>query len=173
MSLDETLKKVERDVERGDLGKARDRLHGLLAEYPDDLSIRRRLGDVYSELRHPAMAGRYWYLEEEKTPDMEAACRAFEAFCGNDPMEMVTCLKFRGDIETLRGTYAGDTLARLQQRSMGRRGRYTKYSEKGGPKKLELSWWEKCFSFGCLALGLVMLVLAIIGVIEVIRWIPD
>jgi hypothetical protein len=64
-----TLQKIEDEIEAGDYGKARDRLHGLLVTYPDDLSIRRRLGDVCWQLQHPAMAGRYWYLEADQTPE--------------------------------------------------------------------------------------------------------
>jgi hypothetical protein len=31
------------------------------------------------------MAGRYWYLEENKTPEMVKACIEFEKSMGNDP----------------------------------------------------------------------------------------
>jgi hypothetical protein len=43
MPIDETLDKVASEIAAGDLGKARDRLHGLLNTYPD-LGLRRRLG---------------------------------------------------------------------------------------------------------------------------------
>lgn len=39
MSLEETLKKVGRDIASGDYGKARDRLHGLIATYPNNLAL--------------------------------------------------------------------------------------------------------------------------------------
>ena len=51
------LTRVLEDIHRGDLGKARDRLHGLVARFPDDLSLRTRLAEVYSELKYPRMAG--------------------------------------------------------------------------------------------------------------------
>ncbi|WP_315906895.1 DUF6584 family protein, partial [Priestia koreensis] len=31
----ETLAKIEQDIKSGDLGKARDRLHGLISTYPN------------------------------------------------------------------------------------------------------------------------------------------
>ena len=98
MPIEKTLKAIDADIAVGDFGKARDRLHGLLATYPDDLALRRRLGDVYWRLQHPAMADRYWYLEENKTPDMIVACAAFEQSFGNDPFHILLALKFRGDV---------------------------------------------------------------------------
>ncbi len=55
-----TLKKIEEDILKNDLGKARDRLHGLISTYPNDLELRKKLGEIYFELKHPSMAGRYW-----------------------------------------------------------------------------------------------------------------
>ena len=74
MPIEETLARIEGEIAAGDLGKARDRLHGLLSTYPADLMLRRKLGDVYWRLQYPEMAGRYWYLVEEKSPQMLEAC---------------------------------------------------------------------------------------------------
>lgn len=38
--------KVDSDMAAGNLGKARDRLHGLILTHPDDLTLRRELGDI-------------------------------------------------------------------------------------------------------------------------------
>jgi hypothetical protein len=86
---EKTLRRIEQDIVSGDYGKARDRLHGLLGSYPHDLSLRRMLGDIYWHLQYPVMAGRYWYLEEEKTPAMSVACAAFERSCGSDPVQIL------------------------------------------------------------------------------------
>jgi hypothetical protein len=48
MGKETALRRVEEDIARGDLGKARDRLHGLLKDYPDDLALRTRLAEVYA-----------------------------------------------------------------------------------------------------------------------------
>ena len=53
MAKDDVLKRIYSDIEAGDLGKARDRLHGLLYTYPNDLHIRELLGDVYWRLQFP------------------------------------------------------------------------------------------------------------------------
>ncbi len=66
MSKERTLERVEAEIAGGDLGKARDRLHGLIRTYPDDISLRSRLASIYWKLQYPHMAGCYWFLEENQ-----------------------------------------------------------------------------------------------------------
>jgi hypothetical protein len=101
MAKDDVLKRIYSDIEAGDLGKARDRLHGLLYTYPNDLHIRELLGDVYWRLQFPAMAGRYWYLTEVKGEHVETAKTAFEKSVGKDPTRIMEALKFCGDLNSL------------------------------------------------------------------------
>lgn len=81
------------------MGKARDRLHGLISTFPNELDLRKKLGDIYFKLKYPAMAGRYWYLEKNKTPGMIKACIVFENSMGNDVNKIARALKYKGDIE--------------------------------------------------------------------------
>lgn len=113
MARPETLRKVEYDIQNGNLGLARDRLHGLMLSYPDDLGLRVRLAEVYSQLQQPVMAGRYCYLEAEKTPEMEAAVQAFEKMQGHDPLRIMRALNYRGDLSAIEGTFAGRVIADL------------------------------------------------------------
>jgi len=172
MPISTTLAAIERDIENGDLGKARQRLHGLVSSYPDDLSLRRRLGEVYAALRYPAMAGRYWYLEEEKTAAMAAACAAFERSCGNDPLQILLALKYRGDLDLIRETYAGRTLhaleaqARAKHRfapSLVRTGRETPAQPGRQARSTNILILAGCVLFGLLALGLM-----VVGIVTVI-----
>ncbi len=117
MPLAQTLQKVEEDVRSGDYGKATARLHGLIGSYPGNLELRQQLGELYWNLRMPAMAGRYWYLVENKDERMQAACKRFEEQFGNDPFHMLLALKFKGDVEAIQGTYAGRVLNDLEQRA--------------------------------------------------------
>ncbi|WP_375794194.1 DUF6584 family protein [Peribacillus frigoritolerans] len=42
-----TIKKIEEDIEKNDLGKkARDRLKGLITTYPNELELRKKLGNI-------------------------------------------------------------------------------------------------------------------------------
>ncbi|WP_414696823.1 DUF6584 family protein [Peribacillus frigoritolerans] len=38
-----TIKKIEEDIEKNDLGKARDRLIGLISTYPNELELRKKI----------------------------------------------------------------------------------------------------------------------------------
>ncbi|MGI6258547.1 MAG: DUF6584 family protein [Anaerolineaceae bacterium] len=101
MAKDDTLKKIYSEIEAGDLGKARDRLNGLLLTYPNDIQIRELLADVYWRLQFPAMAGRYWYLTETSGEHVETARIAFEKSFGNDPARIMAILKLSGDPDKL------------------------------------------------------------------------
>ncbi|MBE0476769.1 MAG: hypothetical protein IBX62_06730 [Coriobacteriia bacterium] len=113
MALAETLGRVEADIERGDLGKARDRLLGLLRTYPANLYVRDRLGEVYWRLQYPELAGRYWYLFEPVTPEMERACAAFERKFAADARPMLAEISYRGGIDAIAGSFAERRLREL------------------------------------------------------------
>ena len=97
MSKETVLAQVEANLQRGDLGKARNRLHSLVFNHPNDVALRSRLAEVYHRLQFPVMAGRYWYLEEHPTPETQEAIAAFRRSCGDDPLLMLSALKFLGD----------------------------------------------------------------------------
>ena len=113
-SKERLLRRTEEDLQQGDLGKARDRLHTLVHGHPNDLALRTRLALIYDRLQLPAMAGRYWYLEERRTDHMEAAIDAFRRSCGGDPALMLAALKFRGDLHEISG-HARERIETLQQ----------------------------------------------------------
>lgn len=171
---EETLCRIQADIAASDLGKARDRLHGLIATYPDDLALRLRLGQVYWELQYPAMAGRYWYLEEHKTPAMAQACRSFERSCGDDPAKLLLAVKFRGDIEKIRGTYPGRTLLELQEQAAESNGYVIEFG-KIGRERYRYTRWSgfrgRLILVGFVVASLVAAGLMVIGLIALLQWV--
>ncbi|TDL83396.1 DNA helicase [Peribacillus frigoritolerans] len=155
-----TLLKIEEDIKKNDLGKARDRLHGLIATYPDELELRRKLGDIYYELKYPSMAGRYWYLEKNKTPEMQHACIEFEKSMGNNPFQIVRALKFKGDKEILKNLEFSDNFSPVQK----------KVTEKL-LEEPEDSVIDKLLVVGCLSVIFGTIVFAFIGVYSFVKWI--
>jgi len=107
------LRRVDSNIAAGELGTARQQLHTLINLYPYDLSLRRKLGDLYARLQYLERAGCYWYLEEKKSPQMERACAAFEKFCGGHPFVILRALKFRGGSESLPLGHARSVLEEL------------------------------------------------------------
>lgn len=96
MPYDETMRKVKYDLQRGEMDRAKQRLTGMLRAYAGDLEIRRMLGDIHFQQGNIIEAGRYWYLEEHKTPEMQAACERFEKACGNKPDTILRKIRFQG-----------------------------------------------------------------------------
>ncbi|MGG0729448.1 DUF6584 family protein [Bacillus paramycoides] len=157
---EKTLKKIENDIENKNLGKARDRLHGLIATYPNELGFRKRLGDIYYTLQYPEMAGRYWYLEKDKTGVMHEACRQFEKSMGNDPYHIIRALKFKGEHDIITGLYTEHSLQPLQKKVVEEL--IDDYEE---------TWKDKLFEWGCLALFAFLLFSAITGIFTILDWI--
>ena len=171
---EETLRRIEREIAAGDRGKARDRLHGLLVTYPDDLALRRTLGDVYWQLHHPAMAGRYWYLEEDRTPDMSLACAAFEHTCGNDAAQILMALKFNGDVDALGDTFAGRTLLDLQERARQEHGYQFVFGKQGRERYRYPARTESRGRWpliGCLLAMLIAVALIVTGLVAIVQWV--
>ncbi|MDH6589531.1 hypothetical protein M2161_008637 [Streptomyces sp. SAI-133] len=76
MPLSETLARVDADLAAGRVPVARQRLRGLVSSFPYDLTLRRRLAEVYRLYGDAAEAGRWMYLEEDRNADETAAFEA-------------------------------------------------------------------------------------------------
>lgn len=166
MSLEETLYTIETDIDMGDYGKARDRLHGLIATYPNNLELRRKLGNIYWELKYPAKAGRYWYLDRDKNPGMLEACKTFEKECGSNPYHILRSLKFRGDINSI-DEFAKDLILTLQKQAKAS-------GYKGTIRKTSNTYNEVEAKVAPTVLIIILLALLgfmVIGIFTVIEWI--
>ncbi|MEY9969695.1 hypothetical protein ABH966_000057 [Lysinibacillus sp. RC46] len=157
--ISKTLKGIEEDIKNDDLGKARDRLHGLISTFPNELELRKKLGDIYFELKYPAMAGRYWYLEENKTPLMVHACIEFEKSMGNDINNIARALKYKGDIELLKGMELDPALL-------------YKVKELVEEPDVPIEFKEdKLIILGCLSIIILIFIFALVGVYTFFKWI--
>ncbi|MGW2618340.1 DUF6584 family protein [Streptomyces sp. NPDC001500] len=92
MPLNETLARVDADLAAGRVPVARQRLRGLISSFPYDLTLRRRLAEVYRLYGDAAEAGRWMFLEEDRDADETAA---FEARYGSPGWRM-KALAWRG-----------------------------------------------------------------------------
>lgn len=92
MPLIETLARVDADLAAGRVPVARQRLRGLVSSFPYDLTLRRRLAEVYRLYGDAAEAGRWMFLEEDRSADETAA---FEARYGSAGWRM-KALGWRG-----------------------------------------------------------------------------
>ena len=173
MALEETFARVSQDIERGDLGKARDRLEGLVAAYPDELAIRDRLGDVYWRLQYLERAGRHWYLFESTRPEMDAAKQAFESRYGGDAWLMLDALGYHGGLESLSGTYADGVIRDLARRARVSPGKLETALRRRNPNESVAPpvepWWTRLVPIALMTVLVLMLVLSCIGTITTVE----
>lgn len=173
MSKEQTIKAVQNDIDQGNLGRARDRLHGLISSYPNDIELRVQLADIYSRLQYPAMAGRYWYLEENKTEEMNAAVAEFERSCGKDPLQILLALKFQGSLDAINSSFAKERLLSIQQECKVKYLNYPEFGLKGAAK------WKQTIRGKATSaviptifftILILFMVLAFIGFLTVVSW---
>ncbi|WP_420037206.1 DUF6584 family protein [Streptomyces sp. cg28] len=110
MPLTETLARVDADLAAGRVPVARQRLRGLLSSFPHDLTLRRRLAEVYRLYGDAAEAGRWMYLEEDRNTDETAA---FEARYGTSARRM-RALAWQGPESQAVTAFAEEQLAAVR-----------------------------------------------------------
>lgn len=107
------LERVKADIASGDLGKARDRLHGLINSYPDDFSLRPVLADIYWQMKCPEDAGIYWYFVANRSEEMQRAIDVFEQRSKSDPLLILQRLNLRINLATMEDSYAKERIEHL------------------------------------------------------------
>ncbi|OHB82195.1 MAG: hypothetical protein A2W31_16160 [Planctomycetes bacterium RBG_16_64_10] len=173
MSKQTTLQRVSDDIGRGYLGTARDRLHGLLGIYPDDLSLRSRLAEVYWQLRHPGLAGLYWFLDPERNDDIRTAIAEFERECGGDPWILLTRLKLRWNPDEMPDGFAKEQIRELLDQCRKKYKRVPEFPTGRGPgqrKRKPNQFKDAIAALGCGLVVFVVLFLLVMGVIQVVIW---
>ncbi|MEU6979293.1 DUF6584 family protein [Streptomyces sp. NPDC046371] len=110
MPLKETLTRVDADLAAGRVPVARQRLRGLVSSFPYDLTLRRRLAEVYRLYGDAAEAGRWMYLEEDRDAGETAA---FEARYGSPGWRM-KALGWRGPEALAATVFAEEQLVAVR-----------------------------------------------------------
>ncbi|MET9954344.1 DUF6584 family protein [Streptomyces sp. NPDC006339] len=110
MPVRETLARVDADLAAGRVPVARQRLRGLVSSFPHDLTLRRRLAEVYRLYGDAAEAGRWMYLDEDRDADETLA---FEARYGS-PAWRMKALAWRGPESMAATPFAERQLAAVR-----------------------------------------------------------
>ncbi|MFI2378990.1 DUF6584 family protein [Streptomyces sp. NPDC018964] len=110
MPLTATLARVDADLAAGRVPMARQRLRGLVSSYPNDLTLRRRLAEVYRLYGEPAEAGRWMYLEEDRNADETSAFEARH----RTPQERMRALAWRGPESLAPSKFAVEQLTAVR-----------------------------------------------------------
>lgn len=163
MPKEETLQKIDSEIADGKLGIARDRLRGLLSEYPTDLTLRSKLGEVNWKLGYPIEAGRFWFLEIEPDVLQQGAIDQFIKSCKGDRQ---TVLKRIGVPSSIAD---GVEMKALQECAVYAR----KWLAEGDPRIEKITKSAKqadFFAIGCIA-GLILVIVAVINlIVDLVNW---
>lgn len=144
--------------------------------FPKEIFLREIIAEVYAKLDNPAMAGHYWYLVENKTPEIAAARSAFENKYDNDLMQIFHKLleDFKYEKENIIGTAAEKPLRELQEKA---------FQQKAGIRDLPIDFFAEppvfdekkereteWFARGCILAIFIILILAVIGVFAILKF---
>ena len=102
--LERILKRAAKDIEFGNLQKAKDRLHGLISKYPNFLEIRFELSNIYLRENDLKNAGRYLYFKPNPNKQECLYINHFENCLGNSAFQILRRISIPSkiDIESVR-----------------------------------------------------------------------
>ncbi len=164
MPLKDTLARVDADLAAGRIPAARQRLRGLVSSFPSDLTLRRRLAEVYRLYDEPAEAGRWMYLEEDRDP---AETAAFETRYGTTSGRM-RALGWKGPESLARTSFARGQLAAVRtacSRDAGRPVDWDTVPSPGDGANRRRSLTSCLAGAGCLAMALAFLAIWVNGLL--------
>ncbi|MFI1360267.1 DUF6584 family protein [Streptomyces sp. NPDC020898] len=171
MTLIDTLARVDADLAAGRVPIARQRLRGLVSSFPQDLLLRRRLGEVYRLYREPAEAGRWMYLEADRDP---AETSAFEERYST-PLRRMRALAWRAPESLASTAFAAQQLAAVRKASSDYVGRPVDWATIPLDRDDELEDERSSFTDCLVVAGVVLMVLGffaiwVVGFIAFVRW---
>lgn len=108
--------RIEQDLKVGRKKKACDRLRNLINEFPDDLSLRDKLAQIYYNAGFKDEAGKFWILSEPQNFEMKEAVEIYRNSLSNSGNAILKDIVFRGD-KTQLSEYAKNILKQLETNS--------------------------------------------------------
>lgn len=154
MGEEDTLRRVQEDLEAGRTVMARQRLRGLIGSYPQRLDLREQLADLYRGDGIMSQAGRWSFLSESLS---EEELQAFEREYA-DPMVRMQVVGWRGS-EDAAGLVGRERLVALRQEAELKAGRSLSWERAGKAASATASWGDRLFA----ALVVVVLALVVLG----------
>ncbi|MEN5309778.1 DUF6584 family protein [Chryseobacterium cucumeris] len=116
-SMGNLMYRIKQDLKDGRKKKACDRLRNMINQFPNDLSLRRRLGQIYFEAGFLDEAGKFWILSKPENNEMENAVEIYRKSLSNSGNAILKDIVFRGD-KKLLDEYALKVITELEQHSL-------------------------------------------------------
>jgi hypothetical protein len=172
MSINKSkLDQIELEFKSGLVTKAISRLEGLSHNNPNEILYREKLAEIYFSVNWLEKAGENWYLTS-RTHFKIKSIELFEKQNGSSATQILTVLKFRGDVEKLPKDLK--TIYRnLESESLKINGYVPTYSlgKKQPHYKATESTNDKLFTIGCISVIALIIIFTIIGFIAFLKWI--
>ncbi|MEV7881351.1 DUF6584 family protein [Streptomyces microflavus] len=165
MALNDTLARVDADLAAGRIPVARQRLRGLVSSYPHEPAPRRRLAQVYRLYGDAAEAGRWMYLEEDRSPEETAA---FEERYAN-AVRLMRAVAWRGTESDAPTPFAAGQLAAVREAAseiVGRPVTWDGLVEVKGDARQISPLTDALTGIGCLLLTVVFLGTWVYGLVS-------
>lgn len=169
MVKQETLAKIETDLQLGCKQRAIVRLRSLVASYPYDLTLRYQLAEIYYQAGFMDMAGLYWLLHEPTDERMKQAIAVYQTSVNHSAQQMLKDIAFHGDQNRHTSeleTYALNQLHTLNALKAKANG---ESNPPKPPKSVRSAVTDTALEKGCLLILLVCLLIFIWGFIDIIR----
>ncbi|MCA6068638.1 hypothetical protein JI747_015765 [Chryseobacterium sp. RG1] len=114
--MEDIFNRIEKDLNAGRKKKACDRLRNLINEFPDDISLREKLAQIYYDSGFKDEAGKFWILSEIENFEMKEAIEMYRNTFSNSGNAILKDIVFRGDKDKL-SNYAKNILKELESDS--------------------------------------------------------
>ncbi|MFC3160857.1 hypothetical protein SAMN05443633_105219 [Chryseobacterium arachidis] len=124
--------RIEQDLKDGRKKKACDRLRNMINQFPDDISLREKLAQIYYDSGFKDEAGKFWILSEPQNFEMKEAVEIYRNSLSNSGNAILKDIVFRGDKNRL-SEHSKNILNELESDSFKR----TKHVPDFKPKKRE------------------------------------
>lgn len=108
--------RIEQDLKAGRKKKACDRLRNMINQFPNDISLRKKLGQIYFEAGFLDEAGKFWILCTPENNEMKNAVEIYRKSLSNSGNAILKDIVFRGDKNFL-DEYAIKVMAELERDS--------------------------------------------------------
>ena len=167
MPIDRTLDRVHDDLAVGQVGRARQRLRGLIASFPDRLELRTMLAETYREEGQVVQAGRWSFLDEDADPvEVRAFLTAYP-----DPVQRMRKVCWSDAVDVaVAGPFAAARLTELRAAAERAHGAPVSWQQpRQRPGEEQDSTGDRLAMAGCGLTLLVVLALAVVGGVVVLR----
>lgn len=164
--------RIEEDLKQGRKKKACDRLRNLINEFPDDISLRDKLDQIYYDSGFLDEAGKFWILSEPQNFEMKEAVEIYRNSLSNSGNAILKDIVFRGDKSQL-SDYAKNILKELESDSLKKTKHIPdfkrKQKQKGDYQESERDFLSKIGNYFLIAIIIILPMLGLVKLYELLE----